>query len=113
MSKRIKKNLDFMRLLQVAKKPQRKALLSTMEPEQVNCLCEAAQNVLRGNVKLSPTQKRKLSRYKALMRKLIKRNTGIKERKKLIAKQTGGFFPALLGPALGLATSLLGGLLTK
>ena len=113
MSKRIKENIDFLRLLQAAKKPQREALLSSIQPEQVNCLCEAAHNVLRGNVKLSPDEKKKLCRYKGCMRKLAKANTGFDKRKELIIKQRGGFFPALLGPALGLATTLLGSLLNK
>jgi len=113
MSNRIKENLDFLRLLQAAKKPQRDALLSSIQPEQVNCLCEAAHNVLRGNVKLSADEKHKLCRYKGCIRKLAKANTSFHKRKELILKQRGGFFPALLGPALGLATSLLGGLLNK
>ena len=70
----------------------------------LNCICECAKNVLKGNVRLTPVQLTKLKKYKKAVRELSLKTTSPK--KKRILLQRGGFLSALIGPAIGLLTSL-------
>ena len=83
-----------------------KAILKEGNKDLVETLCECCINVLYGNVPLTSSQKKKLARFKRVMRKLaVKSKTSLKQKKKLL--QTGGFLPALIAPALGLLSALL------
>ena len=110
MSARLKRNLDFLRVLQKANKQQRKAILGTGNKDLILCLCEVIDNVLAGTVKLSIKQKKELSKYKTILRQLIDKKVTISKKRKLFI-QKGGFLPAILGPALGLAATIIGQLI--
>ena len=71
----------------------------------LTCLCECSKNILKGNVPLSPGQKKNLRRHKRLLRKLTLKRTSKKIKNKILQK--GGFLGALITPIL----SLLGGML--
>ncbi|KAF4530492.1 hypothetical protein B566_EDAN018468 [Ephemera danica] len=62
------------------------------------------KNTLKGRVKLTPLQKRRLSRHKNTLRKLAKRGDTWKEKRKIIS-QSGGFLLPLLAPILGTVLS--------
>ena len=69
-------------------------------------LREIAFNVLRGAVKLSKQQLKRLFKHKEEVRALAKKNTSGKRREKIIQK--GGFLGSLLIPILGtLASTVL------
>jgi hypothetical protein len=105
MSRLLKKYGAYLRLLKKASPKVRKALLNkNCSTEFVNCVCECVKNLLKGNVPLTSTQKRQLSRRKRLLRKILLKKTSLKDKRKII--QTGGFLGALLGPIV----SVLGGL---
>ena len=55
----------------------------------VDCLCECADNMLRGNVPLTKPQKEKLKRNKAELRVLTKKSVSLKKKKPILQK--GGF----------------------
>ena len=55
-------------------------------------------NVLRENVKLSNSHKRKLSKYKNYIRQLSKKSTSQSSKKRIL--QRGGFLGALISPLL-------------
>jgi hypothetical protein len=62
----------------------------------VDCLCECADNILRGNVPLTKLQKEKLKRNKAGLRALTKKSFSLKQKKAFLQK--GGFLGSLLAP---------------
>lgn len=110
MSARLKRNFDFLRVLKIANKKQRKAILDSGSKDLILCLCEVIDNVLSGTVKLSTKQKKDLSKYKNILRQLIDKKVTITKKRKLFI-QKGGFLPAILGPALGLAATIIGQLI--
>ena len=113
MSARLKKNFDFLRVLRRANNKQKKALISNANKDLVLCICEIVDNILAGTVRLTPKQKKQLVRYKRTLRQLIDKKVSVDQKKKIIANQTGGFLPAILGPILGIAASLLADQLIK
>lgn len=108
MSHNVRKHGDFLKVLTQCTPKQRKALLQNASPNLLRCLCECCLNVLKGNVKLSASQKRHLSRHKQVLRTLADRKTPVK-RKRQILVQKGGFLSTLLRPIL----STLAGLFIK
>ncbi len=110
MSIRLKRNLDFLRVLKKANPKQRKAIIHEGNNDLILCLCEVIDNILEGTIKLSPKQKKEVSKYKKVLRQLVDKKVAITAKRKLFV-QKGGFLPAILGPALGLAATLLGELL--
>ena len=107
MSACLKRNLPLLQVLQRSKPAFVKLLLKGASPELTKALCECALNILKGNVKISASQKKKLSRYKKHLRLLVKKKTSLKKRKQLLQK--GGFIGALLTPILSVLGSLLSG----
>lgn len=110
MSARLKRNLDLLRVLKKANKKQRTAILETGNKDLILCLCEVIDNILAGTVKLTPKQKKELTKYKSLLRQLIDKKIDLNQKRNLII-QKGGFLPAILGPALGLAATIIGQLI--
>ena len=78
-----------------------KAIIKSADKGLVNCLCEVGLNVLKGNVPITPQQKRKLSRHKQDLRRIVKRGVGLQSKKRILQK--GGFLGALLGPLARIA----------
>ena len=104
---RLKRNFDFLKVLQKASPKQRKALLENSSGDLILCIAEVVQNILLGNVKLSKAQKSKLQKYKSVLRTVASKKTKTTNKKKLLV-QKGGFLSALLAPAIGIIGSLLG-----
>jgi ABC-type phosphate transport system ATPase subunit len=65
VSQRIKKHANELVYLQKARLCIRKHLITKTDRSLVDCLCECADNILRGNVPLTKPQKEKLARNKA------------------------------------------------
>lgn len=108
MSHSVKNHADFLKVLASCSPKQRKALMQNVSPSLLKCLCECCLNVLKGNVKLTTTQKQSLSRHRKVLREMSDRKVPVK-RKKRIVVQKGGFLPLLLKPIL----STLAGILLK
>ena len=96
----------MLKLLCGAKPAVVKAVLKGASPDLLNALSECSLNILKGHVRLTPTQKRQLSRHRQSLRALAKKKTSGKKRKQILQK--GGLLGALLKPALGLVGGLLG-----
>jgi hypothetical protein len=90
-------------MLRDAKPKLRKTILG--DKGLLTCLCECSKNILKGNVPLSPVQKRKLRRHRRSLRELTLKKISKKKKNKILQK--GGFLGALITPIL----SLLGGML--
>ena len=71
-----------------------------------NC-CEVADNILKGNVKLTEKQRGKLVKQKDNLKALAKRSNSYKYKRNQLV-QKGGFLPALLAPLIVIAGGFLG-----
>ena len=106
MSARLKRNFNLLEVLTKAPFKQQKVILANGTDDLILCLAEIVQNLLKGNVKISQMQRRKLQKYKFLLRNIANKQTDIVTKKKLLT-QKGGLLSALLQPAIGLIASLL------
>src|SRR6218665_2327555 len=84
MSSRILKYLGHLRLLKKASSKMRKKIMKGCNRGLLCCLCECAQNVLKGNVPLSKPQKSKLSRFRYKLRSLASKKTRVVVKKKIV-----------------------------
>lgn len=111
---RFRRNYKFLKELKKAKKVKRRQLLESAPKDSILCLCDCANNILRGNVPLKLREKKCLSHHKSTLRALAsgKRSKDIKKKRKLLI-QKGGFLPMLLAPILSVASGLLGNLLSR
>ena len=109
MSERMRHNSDLLRVLARASKTQRKAILETCHIDLIKCLAEISLNVLEGVVPISPIEKKKLKRYKSLLRSLADKKVSLKKKKTKLNQSGGNLLTLLLPPVL----SALGSLLSK
>ena len=82
VSQRLKKHANELVYLQKARPCIRKHLITKADRSLVDCLCECADNILRGNVSLTKPQKEKLARNKAGLRALTKKSVSLSNRRK-------------------------------
>lgn len=103
MSARIRRHYSLLRWLCTAKPKQARAVIKTADNDIVKAVCECALNVLKGTISVNKKQKRKLRRYKNLMRKLASKSVSVKSKRVLLQKGSG-----LLGLIMPAALSVLG-----
>ena len=99
---RLKKHHSSIQLLQKAPPKIQKHILKNSSKELIRCICDCCLNLLKCNLKINSTQKKKLKPYKNSVRQLADRNISLTKKRKVI--QSGGFLSALLGvlaPAIG------------
>jgi len=107
MSKRLRKYAPVLKLLDQSSPASRKRLLEDIcSADFLQCMCDCAKNIIKGNVPLTPSQKRQLSRRKRLLKKLALKKTSQLNKRKII--QSGGFLGALLGPIISILGKVLG-----
>ena len=102
---KLRKYVKHLQCLKIAPPALSKVIIKSADRGLVNCLCEVGLNVLRGNVPITPDQKRKLGRHKRELRSIAKKGLSIQRKKRILQK--GGFLPALLGPI----AKILGGII--
>jgi mannitol/fructose-specific phosphotransferase system IIA component (Ntr-type) len=109
------KHKDFLSLLSKSKnnKKRRNQLLSIASPSELLAIAEICHNLLRGNLALKKPQQKKLEKYKKVLRKLSQKSIGKDNRKRLLQRQQGGFFGALLPVAISALSSIIPSLLTR
>ena len=110
VSQRLKKHASDIvyTYLQKTKPCIRKHLITKANRCLVDCLCECADNILRGNVPLTKPQKEKFARTarnKAGLRALTKKSVSLKKKKAILQK--GGFLGSLLAPIASVVAPLL------
>ena len=91
---RLKRNASTLKLLRGTKKSFQKAVLEKSKDDLVKCICDISFNVLKGTAPISKQDKKRLSRHKSSLRKLIDRKLSLKKKRKVI--QSGGFLSVLL-----------------
>lgn len=77
-----------------------KKVISSAEKKLIENICEISLNILRGGVKLSNNQKKKLYKHRKLIRKLSNKRGGVNNKKKIVQQGGGAFLVALLAPVL-------------
>jgi hypothetical protein len=105
VSQPLKKHGSDIVYLQKTKPCIRKYLITKADRSLVDCLCECADNSLRGNVQLTKLQKEKLKRNKAGLRALTKKSVSLKKKKAILQK--GGILGSLLSPIASVVAPLL------
>ena len=84
VSQRLKKHASDIVYLQKTKPCIRKHLITKADRSLVDCLCECDDNILRGNVPLTKSQKEKLKKKKAGLRALTKKSVSLKKKKAIL-----------------------------
>ncbi len=85
-----------------------KAVLKDSPDNVIKCVCNAALNACRGDIKLTKKQKRILSQNKVSLSRLVDPHRSIKQKRKIINQKGGiGFIPLLLSTVLGTIGSAL------
>ena len=105
VSQRLKKQANELVYLQKARPCIRNHLITKADRSLVDCLCECADNILRGNVPLTKQQKEKRKRNKAELRVLTTKSVSLKKKKAILQK--GGFLGSLLAPIASVVAPLL------
>lgn len=108
MSRRVASEKHALCFLGKCKPNQRRAILTKADKSLIEAISECIHNTLIGNVKLTQTQKAKLSRHKNTLRKLASKRVAWKSKKKLLLQTGGGFFSFLLPVVSTLLGSLFG-----
>lgn len=103
---RVKRNLDFLKVLYKANKCQRHGIIKGANKDLIICLCECADNLLKGNIPIKEETKQKLRRHKKPLRELADKKSSLKVKREILC-QRGGFLPLLLAPVLSIAGSLI------
>lgn len=104
-----KKYIALLSALRHSDKNSRVALLRLADQKLIKYICECALNVLKGVVSLKTCEKKKLKKYKKVLRKLVAksgRKNSWKSKKRILVQKGGGFLPFLLQPILSIISSL-------
>ena len=109
---RLRRNIPHLKKLKKVPTKQRKEIISQASADLINCICDCCLNVVKGNLQINQTQKKKLGRHAVSIRALSKKGQSLKKRKQILI-QKGGFLPALIAPVLSLAASVIGGLINQ
>jgi hypothetical protein len=105
VSQRLKKHASDIVYLQKTKPCIRKHFIAKADRSLVDCLCECADNILKGNVPLTKLQKEKRKRNKAGLRALTKKSFSLKKKKAILQKDR--FVGSLLAPIASVVAPLL------
>ena len=105
--RRFQKHYPDLKKLCKCSPKSRKKFLSNCSDDFIKNLCDCVVNVLKGNIKVSKYHHKKLSKKKAILRRLARKSISLKTKRKIFT-QHGGFLGSLLVPII----SAVGGLLT-
>ncbi len=99
----------YIKFLAVCRDPQQLKLLISKSPDSVvKAICDAALNAIRGEVKITPSQKKLFKKHRALLEQLAIRKGSLKTKRNSIIK--GGAAP-LIPVILSVVLASLGSLL--
>ena len=101
----LKKHCKELQYLCKAKPSIQKAIVEKANKSLIYCICECVQNILKGHVRLTTNQRKRLRRHKTNLRKLLEKKTSLVGKKRIVQK--GGFLGALAPILLPLATQVL------
>ena len=93
----------------ISKSKKSKHILKKCSNSVIKTLCECAINVLRGNIPLKKSQKKRLFAYKRSLRKLSDKKTPLYKKRQLLVQRGDGFLSILLPTAISVISSLIHG----
>lgn len=105
--RRIRNNQHLLSLLCSCDKKMFNALLYTSGSDSIKAVCECILNCLNGNIKLTETEKNKISKYKIHLRNLLKKSVSIKKKKQILNQYGGSFLPIIIPAVLSTIASFL------
>ncbi len=76
----------------------RKAVITHADADLICSLADCAYNILRGNVKLTPNNRKVLTKFRNNLRKLASKKVPIKRKRAVLQTGSGAFLTALLAP---------------
>ena len=106
MSAVVKRALPLLKVLADAKPKLKKTIIQHAPTELVTAISEIVLNLIKGVIKLTASQKKRLSRYKKDLLALAKKKLSIGKKKKILVQKGGSAAVSILVP---LALSLLSG----
>lgn len=112
ISQRIKKYLCDLSRLAKARGKRRGEILKNASPCLLKILSECALNLLKGKIKVTPNQLKKLRPYGRTLVKTGKSNENI-DRFRRFLKKEGGFLPIILPAIISALSGLAGNALTS
>jgi hypothetical protein len=89
----------------------KKHILKNAPRDFLATISDICFNIINGNVKMSPTNKKNLVKHKDNLRKLARKSLPIRNKKNFII-QNGGALSALI-PAISIVTSLIANIISK
>lgn len=108
LPRNVRQHAHVLCVLARAKPKVVRPLIAGADPSLLKAISECSHNVLQGRVQLTAQQKKRLARYKTVLRTLVAPRTSNKTKKALAQK--GGFLGALLGAVAPMIIRTLGGL---
>lgn len=106
--KQLRQRVPTLRALATAGRTAQRTMIDNADKELVLSLVQAARDIIKGKLQLTPSQLRCLRLHERSLGELVSTKS-LKTRKKILQK--GGFLGALIGPLLRLATgAIFGGL---
>lgn len=107
MSEKLEDLAPFLITLQRLKKPsQRRALLATLDRQQLKAIEEVALNIVKNTTHLTPEEIRVCQRWKQPIKLLALSRYPVREKKAILLQQ-GGFLPAILPILASVITSAI------
>jgi len=115
MSKLLKKYFHHLHVLKDCDSCHKRIdFIKNSSNDLIKCLCEACDNLLKGNIPINKKQKQQLYRHRNTIRFLAsKKNKSITKKKRKLVQQGGALLPILLPPLLAIAAELLLTLFSK
>jgi hypothetical protein len=97
MSQRMRRNINFLAALKRASPAKKRVIIRKSTRPQISTLSEISKNILHNRIKLKPKQKRKLCKFKRLVRRMASRKVKYKTKKKALLRGGQlGVIPLLL-----------------
>lgn len=113
IEERLQHFLPELKLLSEASPLQRANILRNASTCLTRLLCETGLNILKGHVKLSDDQYKKIRPHKRLLLMVSKPSIPLKHRREALAKKKGGFLPIVLPAILSAISGFAGQTLSK
>ncbi len=107
MSDYVKRALPLLQVIAKSKPKARNAIIEHGPTDLIKAISEIVLNVLKGVVRLTAAQKKRLVRYKNKLRALASNKVSQKIKRKFLTQKGGGGGAALAGILLPIAISMI------
>lgn len=104
-------HLSLLKSICVCKRKLRNGIIQNGNKNFIKSICECCHNLLKGNIKLPKEDLEKIRKYKAAIRKILKKSS-LKTKKKFLI-QHGGFLQILIPAAVSAISSIISSFINK